>query len=348
MIQPQHHLRSIVAPSTKSIRAAHVTSVGRGIAMSSIESFTTEGLSPRQRRHFWSELTSRVFTPLETEPYCLDAFNAQLHRTSLGALSLSRAISAPASVVHSAQSARQTGGQVFLLHLQAHGSSVNRQDGREAQLLPGDFTLCDSSRPYSVRFDQPNDMLVMRIAAPLLRDRLTQPEDVTAYRVSGSQGVGALVSSMLQQLWAQSERGLDERVVDRLGANFLDLLVTALCAQEHGRASGGSVANAQRLRVRYYIEDHLTSPDLDANAIATALQISPRYVHRLFESSDETLGQHVLRRRLEESARRLHDPAHGSRSAMEIAYDCGFTDASYFTRCFRRRFGVTPREYRRR
>ena len=315
--------------------------------MGAIESFTTEGLTPRQRRHFWNEVTSRVFTPLDARPQQLEDFSAQLHRASFGALSLSRAISAPAAVIHSASGARRTTEQVFLLHLQARGSSINRQDGREALLTAGDFTLCDSSRPYSVIFDAPNDMLVLRIAAPLLRDRVVQPENFTALRVQGVSGVGGLVSTMLRQLWSASEKGLDARIGDRLGANFLDLLVTALCAHQPAHVHQNAVSNAQRLRVRHFVEAHLFNTDLDATLVAAAVQITPRYVHRLFEGSGETFGQYVLRRRLDETAYRLRDPAHASRSAMEVAFDCGFTDASYFGRSFRRRFGMTPGDYRR-
>jgi AraC-like DNA-binding protein len=32
----------------------------------------------------------------------------------------------------------------------------------------------------------------------------------------------------------------------------------------------------------------------------------------------------------------------GERRISEIAFDCGFNDLSYFNRCFRRRFGLTP------
>lgn len=315
--------------------------------MGAIESFTTAGLAPRQRRHFWSEVTSRVFTPLDARPRFLDDFNAQLHRASLGVLSLSRAISSPAAVIHTAQSARQTSEQVFLLHLQAEGSSINRQDGREALLERGDFTLCDSSRPYSVTFGDLNDMLVLRIAAPLLRDRIVNPESFTALRISGTEGVGALASHVLRQLWTQTASGLDPRIAERLGANLLDLLVTALCARQPETTAGSSLANAQRIRVRYFIEDHLTEPGLDAHVVAAAVHITPRYVHRLFEGGGETLGQYVLRRRLEECARRLRDPADAARSVTEIAFDCGFTDASYFGRSFRQRYGQTPREFRR-
>lgn len=30
------------------------------------------------------------------------------------------------------------------------------------------------------------------------------------------------------------------------------------------------------------------------------------------------------------------------RRISDVAFDCGFNDLSYFNRCFRRRFGLTP------
>jgi AraC-like DNA-binding protein len=34
--------------------------------------------------------------------------------------------------------------------------------------------------------------------------------------------------------------------------------------------------------------------------------------------------------------------ARGEARVSDIAFDCGFNDLSYFNRCFRRRFGLTP------
>jgi AraC-like DNA-binding protein len=314
--------------------------------MALIESITTVGLAPHMRRHFWEEVISREFTPLSSKPACPNEFNAQLQRVQLGSLTLGRAVSSPAAVFHSSTTARHAREQVFLLHLQAQGSSVNRQDGREAVLLKGDFTLCDSARPYSVTFDANNDMLVLRITAEQLRERMVGPENFTAQRICGAGAIGGLVSQLLRQLWAESKRGLEPRIAERLGGNVLDLLVTALCAQRPQCAEETARTNAQRLRIRYFVEDHLFDVDLDANTIAAALHISPRYVHMLLRAQGESLGQYIVRRRLEESARRLKDPAHAARSVMEIAFDCGFADASYFGRCFRSRFEMTPREYR--
>ncbi len=42
----------------------------------------------------------------------------------------------------------------------------------------------------------------------------------------------------------------------------------------------------------------------------------------------------------------LSDPHSGGLTITAIAYAAGFGDLSYFSRCFRRRFGATPSEIR--
>jgi hypothetical protein len=76
--------------------------------MALIESFTTAGLAPLRRRYFWEEVISRVFIPLNSKPAFPSEFNAQLRCTQLGSLSLARASSSPASVIHNFTSARHT------------------------------------------------------------------------------------------------------------------------------------------------------------------------------------------------------------------------------------------------
>ena len=41
------------------------------------------------------------------------------------------------------------GEDLFFLALQLEGAGSYRQDGREARLAPGDFTLCAAARPYA-------------------------------------------------------------------------------------------------------------------------------------------------------------------------------------------------------
>jgi AraC-like DNA-binding protein len=63
--------------------------------------------------------------------------------------------------------------------------------------------------------------------------------------------------------------------------------------------------------------------------------------------SGEKVSSYILRRRLEECARQMCNPAWNGHTLIEIAFSWGFNSAAHFTRCFRDRYGVAPRDYRR-
>lgn len=54
----------------------------------------------------------------------------------------------------------------LILDLQLEGESLYRQDGREARLCPGDFTLCDGTRPCEMVLDERNRRLAVGIPMP--------------------------------------------------------------------------------------------------------------------------------------------------------------------------------------
>lgn len=65
---------------------------------------------------------------------------------------------------------------------------------------------------------------------------------------------------------------------------------------------------------------------------------------RLFHSALGTTPiRYLVQYRLQKAAEELKH--RDGRTVAEIAYACGFSDASYFNRCFRREFGKTPTEF---
>jgi transcriptional regulator GlxA family with amidase domain len=72
--------------------------------------------------------------------------------------------------------------------------------------------------------------------------------------------------------------------------------------------------------------------------------VTPRYVHKLFETEVATFAEHAVACRLEFAQWLLTDLRLARRSVTSIAFDAGFSDVSHFNRMFRRRYGATPTE----
>lgn len=74
--------------------------------------------------------------------------------------------------------------------------------------------------------------------------------------------------------------------------------------------------------------------------IAAQVGASPRQLNRLFLKYTEfSPAAYQLELRLHRARERV---LRTTRSMADIAYDCGFSDASHMARCYRRRFGVPP------
>lgn len=85
--------------------------------------------------------------------------------------------------------------------------------------------------------------------------------------------------------------------------------------------------------------------DLALGRLARLARLSPFHFEREFSRMvGETVKRYTQRLRLERAAIRLL--LHRS-TVLDIALDCGFQHPETFARAFRRRFGLSPRSYRR-
>jgi len=315
--------------------------------MAHFETFSTVGLDPRRKIEYWNDTVCASFTPNSSEPADVRAFTGHIARTTVGEISVAEVYSDAQVVLHTRSHVARTRRSMFFIHMQLEGESVNRQDGREARLAPGDFTLCDTTRPYEIHFDAPNRMFVLGIPDTLMRRHLACPESVVAIPMSGASGLSGLLSNFLRGFWKQCREDFDPNVVPRVTNAMLDLVASAYTVLPQAQSDRSSLATAHRLRIVNYIEAHLGDPDLTPMRVAQACKMTPRYLHHLFSHESETVARYILRRRLEECSRALTVPSQRGRTVTAIAFDYGFNSPTHFGRVFRARYGVTPREYRR-
>jgi len=103
------------------------------------------------------------------------------------------------------------------------------------------------------------------------------------------------------------------------------------CLDDSARVRG-AVQRSLMLRIKDYIDQRLCDPALGPAEIAAAVNISTRYLHKLFEAEHHTVALYIKGLRLDRARRDLLDPRLAGRPISTIAYACGFGDLSGFNR----------------
>lgn len=129
--------------------------------------------------------------------------------------------------------------------------------------------------------------------------------------------------------------------VDRYLAALAALLLRTAVARPVA-----DVAQAEQLRLRTdaIIFEQAGDPKLTPAVIAAQLGISLRQLYRGFTGSESPAAR-IRRRRLDRAAEILATRS-GPGDVERVAAECGFVSAEYFSRAFRREFGLSPRAYR--
>lgn len=234
----------------------------------------------------------------------------------------------------------------FKVSLQLSGTGEMVQGDRQFKLLPGMLTVYDTSRPYDLRFDEQSHFLVAMFPKHVLDIPQGLASELSASPLDCTTGVGAIMSDYLC--------GLSENLTqftglsgERLARTGLNLLSTLLAAEEE-RFLTPSDSQRQSLLVEicFFINKHLTNPNLDPGFVAAAHFVSTRQLYNLFAETGVSVAQWIKQRRLSECKRQLSDPMLAHESVTTIARRWTFDEAPYFSRIFKETYGVTPSQWR--
>ncbi len=104
------------------------------------------------------------------------------------------------------------------------------------------------------------------------------------------------------------------------------------------------VPSSEVVFVKEYIDEHFTQ-NIDINALAKQVYLSPNYLRRKFsESYGTTIQKYIIDMRLGMVKKMLLTTR---KPLSEIAYSCGFNSQSHMNVMFRTAFGITPLEYKK-
>lgn len=308
--------------------------------MSVIERFVTDCVPPAARLDFWNQLAEETFAGLRVDS-TVACFDAELWRWSLGDLTMIRP-RAPHSVVHRWADGAATNTDAVLLHLVHRGRCRQVQWGVEVDLQTSDLTLCNGAERSRLDLSPCNDMIVVDMPRHRLAERVPNLDDVMSRRIPGGLPGTQLLHDFLLSLWRQGDQSHADPLWQR---GVTDVLFDLIALAVRGETFAPPIASGRLgQRVKALIESQLAEPELRTAFLAEELGVSPRSIQNVFASIATTPSAYILERRLTRAAERL--ATDGSASITGIAFDLGFNDSAYFTRCFRQKFGLTPSEFR--
>lgn len=97
------------------------------------------------------------------------------------------------------------------------------------------------------------------------------------------------------------------------------------------------------LKITKIIEDNMSDPELNVNTLSTLSGISSKQIYRKIKAmTGMTTVAYIRDQRLKKAASLL---AKGTFTVSEVMYMVGFSNPSYFTRCFTEEYNTPPSEY---
>ena len=227
----------------------------------------------------------------------------------------------------------------FRLYFVVGGRAVTTIDGTDCDLKAGNAYLLPGGLPTRNHFDSAHPMRVFWLHGAPMESSLTT--SMARLRVACRWPLRDL------RLWEGAYTGIDANTffTKDLRWFFINSLVLALVSDALLKLSLESNEPYDRnyfaLKPALELMDRefLSNPPLKRLA-AEACQ-APNYFHRKFKElfNGITPRQHMERRRLCEARSLLHS---SGKSLQEIAEATGYRNAFYFSRAFKKLFGVSP------
>jgi acetamidase/formamidase/AraC-like DNA-binding protein len=306
------------------------------------------------------------FRPFTSESYSEDA-RPEAWRDVLSAVGLQPSASSSVPTGHATASRRNAQG-IVLARLAAGSQAVSPlsrlADDVPIVLLPiedgvslrttsghqivstGHLLLLPRKADCSVAFQRDMRAVVLSVTSDAFHGRKLSKPVLDEVRVLPPAGFTEVFARTLETA-ARNLETLSDSEWAAVAQGLADLLPTFMRQLATTTDAGGTATQVANLhRLCQTIERWLDDPDLTPARVAEAEGISERYLQKLFEGSGTSFTHYLRERRLQRTSAELSSPAEAHHSISEIAYRNGFNDSAHFSRVFRHRFGLSPREFR--
>ena len=297
-------------------------------------------MAPSSERLDWWSATVDKFSGIQTISPTAD-FRSRMIRRSLGDFKL---FWIKCESPHRAFRRIDNSDYCFV-NIQLGSGPVIFRGNNEFTVTPGGMAVYTARKGFEIDFPGSSESLVL--AAPyeslslMITDLRSHLGDIQSYDPNL---VGLLANSLMYLFTIDNfDDSYTKECLAGALINQLSAVLGHLGSEADLQTTWSRQATLQR--VKAYILDHITDSDLCPASIAGGTGLATSYLHKLFRNDRYHLMEFVKVQRLERCRSEITKDRSG-KSLSQIAFDWGFNDASHFTRSFRHRFGMSPRQYR--
>ncbi|WP_316158081.1 MULTISPECIES: acetamidase/formamidase family protein [unclassified Bradyrhizobium] len=308
----------------------------------SFRPFTSESYARDERPEAWRDVLNAIgLQPAAKTPFH-DGHATASHRHAPG-IALSR-LSAGSQVVTAVPQAHED----LPIALLAIDDGAVLRSGDSHRIVPaGHLMLLPRVGDWNIAFQRDLRAIVLSVTSDALHGRISGKLKLAAPQVIAPSGLADVVCRTIEAT-ARALETLSDAEWSTVAQSLVDLLLTLAHQQAVPTTEAGSSATQAAIlhRICQTIERRLDDAELTPARVAQAEGISERYLQKLFEGAGDNFSHYVRERRLQRAWTDLSNPAEANHSISEIAYRYGFADSAHFSRSFRARFGLSPREFR--
>jgi AraC-like DNA-binding protein len=303
--------------------------------------FTTATLPRAGQLEAWRGWYDTVFD-VAPPPASDDGFVASNSTWSAGGFTLSRVTSPPNTVSRTKSVIRSNSVDHWSLTLSKDSASDVATRGSSFEAPPGTPFIVSFGEELSIRRRQEDTRLQLILARDSFEAIAPMIDAATGVALN-SPGARMLADYML--LLDRNVPSLDAEAANHLSSAVRAMLAVCLApSTERQSAARDQVRLTLMERVRQAVRRNLRSPSLGPAKLCREAATSRSQLYRLLEE-EGGVAHYIQRRRLSEGFSILCD-ARNDLAIGQIAETLCFSDASSFSRAFRREFGLSPGDVR--
>ena len=308
-----------------------------------VSTYQSTEMQGAQALRAWQEWMSSLYG-LETDFYGDAQFSARLGTFTLGRLGLTRIEAHRHRVRRTSATMASHQTDFFKIVAPLQGSATVRQQGREARIGLGQWTIYDTTQEYEVLNPGWSEHLIITLPKSRLQAPGHALDELMGRYVGGAQGVSRIALDVMRGMFAECQAmgpQLSLPVADTL-VQLIELSLVDAAGKSAVLAPGEVLKN----RIKAYVRQHLRDADLSVEEVAVALNCSKRHLYNAFEGEHLSISQFLWAERVALFQRDLAEPGNGRRTLTELALDCGFANGAHLSRLFKQHTGLSPAQYR--